>query len=249
VPVEFLTDAEAASYGRYNGPPPRAELERAFFLDDADKALIARRRGDLRGATAEEMRRHWLPAELDEVRDRVLFTGWLTPAETAAWYARADVLVIPSWYEPFGMVVLEGMLEGMAIAASNVGGPGEILDHDRTGLLFAPRDVEALARSVVRLAVDPGLRDRLGTAASDEVRRNWLWPSAIRQDAELYAQAVNVGFRTRGGSMTTWTTILYGAGLTALVSAAVLGIVGRERRPQVLSLAVAVAALRQPPAP
>ena len=46
MPVEFLTDDEAASYGRYNGPPPRAELERAFFLDDADKALIARRRGD-----------------------------------------------------------------------------------------------------------------------------------------------------------------------------------------------------------
>jgi TnpA family transposase len=46
VPVEFLNDEEAASYGRYNGPPPQAELERAFFLDDADKALIARRRGD-----------------------------------------------------------------------------------------------------------------------------------------------------------------------------------------------------------
>ena len=46
MPVEFLTDEEAGSYGRYNGPPPRAELERAFFLDDADKALVARRRGD-----------------------------------------------------------------------------------------------------------------------------------------------------------------------------------------------------------
>ena len=46
MPVEFLTDEEAASYGRYNGPPPRAELDRAFFLDDADKTLIARRRGD-----------------------------------------------------------------------------------------------------------------------------------------------------------------------------------------------------------
>jgi len=46
VRVEFLTDEEAASYGRYNGSPSRAERERAFFLDDADKALIARRRGD-----------------------------------------------------------------------------------------------------------------------------------------------------------------------------------------------------------
>ena len=46
MPVEFLSDEEAASYGRFSGPPSRAELERAFFLDDADKALIARRRGD-----------------------------------------------------------------------------------------------------------------------------------------------------------------------------------------------------------
>lgn len=46
MPVDFQTDAEAASYGRYNEPPPRTELERAFFLDDAEKALIARRRGD-----------------------------------------------------------------------------------------------------------------------------------------------------------------------------------------------------------
>jgi len=46
VPVEFLSDQEAAAYGRFDGVPSRAELERAFFLDDADKALIAKRRGD-----------------------------------------------------------------------------------------------------------------------------------------------------------------------------------------------------------
>ncbi len=46
VPVDFLTDAEAGAYGRFAGPPSRAELQRFFFLDDADKALIARHRGD-----------------------------------------------------------------------------------------------------------------------------------------------------------------------------------------------------------
>jgi hypothetical protein len=47
VPVEFLSDQEAAAYGRFGGPPPpRAELERAFFLDDADRALIGRHRGE-----------------------------------------------------------------------------------------------------------------------------------------------------------------------------------------------------------
>ncbi len=45
MPVEFLSDDEAFSYSRFNGVPSRAELERVFFLDDADRSLIARRRG------------------------------------------------------------------------------------------------------------------------------------------------------------------------------------------------------------
>jgi hypothetical protein len=46
VPVEFLTDDEAAAYGRYAGAPSQADLERVFFLDDEDRALVGRRRGE-----------------------------------------------------------------------------------------------------------------------------------------------------------------------------------------------------------
>jgi hypothetical protein len=46
MPVEFLSDDQASAYGRYNGPPGRVQLERFFFLDDVDKALVCRRRGD-----------------------------------------------------------------------------------------------------------------------------------------------------------------------------------------------------------
>jgi hypothetical protein len=46
MPVEFLADAEAAVFGRYAGPPTRAELDRMFYLDDADMRLVAKRRGD-----------------------------------------------------------------------------------------------------------------------------------------------------------------------------------------------------------
>ncbi|MGI9100550.1 MAG: glycosyltransferase family 4 protein [Solirubrobacteraceae bacterium] len=145
--------------------------------------------GGHRGVTAAEMRAHWLPDHLARHQDQVCFTGWLSPEATADWYAQADILVIPSWYEPFGMVVLEGMLEAIAIAASDVGGPGEILEHEQTALLFAPRDPASLASTVARLATDPGLRQRLGTNAAQDVRRNWLWPSAAAKMQHIYTHA------------------------------------------------------------
>ncbi|MFC4590234.1 DUF4158 domain-containing protein [Sphaerisporangium corydalis] len=46
MPVEFLTDDEAAAYGRFAGPPAQADLEWVFFLDDEDRALVGRRRGE-----------------------------------------------------------------------------------------------------------------------------------------------------------------------------------------------------------
>jgi hypothetical protein len=46
MPMEFLTDAQVAGYGRFDGVPSRADLERFFFLDDADKDLLGDRRGD-----------------------------------------------------------------------------------------------------------------------------------------------------------------------------------------------------------
>lgn len=46
MPVEFLTDEQAASYGKFNEEPTRPELERFFFLDDEDRKLVAKRRGD-----------------------------------------------------------------------------------------------------------------------------------------------------------------------------------------------------------
>jgi hypothetical protein len=46
MPVEFLSDEQTAAYGRFNGAPGRAELERCFFLDDADRELVRRRRSE-----------------------------------------------------------------------------------------------------------------------------------------------------------------------------------------------------------
>jgi glycogen(starch) synthase len=147
--------------------------------------------GGAREATPSEIEGWWSPEALRPYRPRVRFTGWLSQDEMANYYANADVLVVPSWYEPFGMVILEAMSHGLAIAASSVGGPSEILDDGRTGLLFPPHDVQALAETLIRLANDASLRRRLGRAAFAEVRRQWLWSKKITRFLDVYELAAD----------------------------------------------------------
>lgn len=137
---------------------------------------------------AQEIESAWLDDALRPYRSQIEFTGWLTPDKVAECYRRADILVMPSWYEPFGMVILEGMLHGLAIAATSVGGPADILKHDETALLFPPKDVEALAGTLSQLVTDRKLTKRLGQAARADVRRNWLWPSIVRRMRSVYRE-------------------------------------------------------------
>jgi glycogen(starch) synthase len=136
--------------------------------------------------SGDDIERRWMTPELLPYRDRARFTGWLSPAEVASAYAAADILVVPSWYEPFGMVILEGMLYGLAIAAAAVGGPAEILEDERTALLFPPRAAEPLTRVLLRLGHDAELRTSLAVAAAREVRRRWLWPTVVRHMRAVY---------------------------------------------------------------
>ena len=135
-----------------------------------------------------EIERTWLIDALLPHRNQVHFTGWLTPSEVARWYCVADILVVPSWYEPFGMVILEGMLYGLAIAAAAVGGPAEILEHERTGILFPPRDAKALAEAILRLARDLPLRERIALGGAEQLRRTWLWPALVKMMRSVYEE-------------------------------------------------------------
>lgn len=136
--------------------------------------------------SGHDVERDWLPPALDHVRGQLHFTGWLGPAETAHWYDAADLLAVPSWYEPFGMVILEGMLHGLAITATAVGGPAEILTHQHTGLLVPPKDPPTLAQALLRLIKEPDTRHRIAHAAATEVRRAWLWPSIVHHVRAVY---------------------------------------------------------------
>lgn len=98
-------------------------------------------------------------------------------------------MAVPSWYEPFGMVILEGMLYGLPIVAAAVGGPSEILEHGRTGILCPPKDAEALGDAILKLVIDSRLRRQIGIAAAEQVRDKWLWPHVVRKMREVYREA------------------------------------------------------------
>jgi len=149
------------------------------------------------GVPGEVLARQWLPGSSEEIESlcrNVTFTGWLTPDQVAGWYAVADVQVIPSRYEPFGMVVLEGMLYGLALVATAVGGPAEILEPGRTALLVPARDAAALGDAILRLVQDADLRHRLGRAAREDIEARWTWDRRVAEMKKVYSELAAESF-------------------------------------------------------
>lgn len=107
--------------------------------------------------------------------DRVRFHGPLPDAELAALMARSHVLVVPSSYEGFGIVYLEGMAFGLPAIATTAGAAGEIITDGVDGYLVAPNDATALAGRLAALAVDRALLARLSAAALARFGRHPTW--------------------------------------------------------------------------
>ncbi|EQD58967.1 glycosyl transferase, group 1, partial [mine drainage metagenome] len=104
-------------------------------------------------------------------------------------YRTADMLVIPSRFEPFGLVLLEGMARGLPIIASRVGGMPEIADQSGAVLWVPPGDSTALAEAIERLADDPALRRQLGSSGPRRAEA-FRWERRIPEIARVYEEAI-----------------------------------------------------------
>lgn len=93
-----------------------------------------------------------------------------------------DVLLCPSWEEPFGRSVVEAMAVGTPVVATAVGGPSEIIRDGTDGTLLPPREMDLWSRAIISLLDDPGLRESYGRRASESVR--------ARFDRRSYADRV-----------------------------------------------------------
>jgi glycosyltransferase involved in cell wall biosynthesis len=115
--------------------------------------------------------------------DRLQFHGFVS--DPSAIYPHIDVLVCPSTEsESFGLVCVEALSFGRPVIAPREGGPAEIIESERTGILFEPRSVASLADAIERVVIAPGVARRLAVDGGLDVRARF---AASRYRADIRA--------------------------------------------------------------
>jgi len=120
----------------------------------------------------------------------VHFAGWRTESGLRAAAAAADVAVVPSVYEPFGLVALEAAALGTPLVASDTGGLAEIVVNGETGLTFPALDAAALADAVTSMLRDEVVARRVVREAREVLARDYAWPTIAATTVSTYERAV-----------------------------------------------------------
>jgi len=120
------------------------------------------------------------------LRDITTFPGRLGDDTLPSYYAAADVCVVPSHYEPFGLVAIEAMASQTPVVASDVGGLQYTVVPEETGLLAPPKDDTAFAVAIDRILANPEWAKELGKKARVRVEKQFSWDGVASQLGELY---------------------------------------------------------------
>jgi glycosyltransferase involved in cell wall biosynthesis len=119
----------------------------------------------------------------------VSLPGWVDGTRKAALLARADVCVLPSYFEGLPIGLLEAMAVGVPVVATPVGGIPDLIAEGQDGLLVPVGRPDKLAAAIQRLLLEPDLRERIRSQAFHKVREHYAMPVVARQLEALYRQA------------------------------------------------------------
>jgi glycogen(starch) synthase len=171
----------------------RLVYEKGFHLALDALAPLVRSRGDVRfvvagtGTAEAELKRQ---ARRLRLTKHGTFLGWVGDDMLHALYRVADLCIVPSIYEPFGLVALEAMASGCLCVVADTGGLREVVPADGTvGLRFPSRDAGALRDVLAQVLGDDIARAQLVAEAREHVLR-FNWAEVARQTAEIYAGLV-----------------------------------------------------------
>ncbi|MCB0918399.1 MAG: glycosyltransferase family 4 protein [Actinobacteria bacterium] len=147
-----------------------------------------------RGGQGEELKR--LAEHLD-LGSRALFPGYLPEEQMHGLMAAADVTVVPSLYEPFGLVALEAAALRSPVVVAETGGLAEFADGDHNALTFGRGDPADLARTILEVLADQPATQQRRAVAYEALATRYSWPTITKQTVATYQHAV-AEWRTAG---------------------------------------------------
>lgn len=147
----------------------------------------------------EGTQQQWLfeQARKHRVLGATKFVGHVDHAGLVRLLHAADVAVLPSHYEPFGIVALEAAATGTPLVVSNVGGLGEAVIDGQTGICCPSKDAAGLAAAVQTVLNDPDAAQRRAEAARRRVVSDFDWHTVARETAQVYLAAKRIERRPR----------------------------------------------------
>jgi D-inositol-3-phosphate glycosyltransferase len=148
--------------------------------------------GGSRPGQSDGIERDRIEGIVDELgmRNITTFPGRIGDEDLPFYYAAADVCVVPSHYEPFGLVAIEAMASYTPVIASDVGGLQFTVMAEETGLLCPPKDEVAFAGALDRILGDFAWQQQLGQNARKRVETMFSWDGVAVQLGELYTQLI-----------------------------------------------------------
>ncbi len=195
--LKFSPDEKIVMYvGRFDRRKGIETLVRAIrksklFNSPNLKLIVA---GGSRPGQSDGRERERIESIVDELgmRHVAFFPGRLSQEDLPLYYAAADVCVVPSHYEPFGLVAIEAMASGTPVVASDVGGLQFTVVSEETGLLAPPQDVEAFCSAIDRIISDSQWRDKLGQGGRKRVETKFSWDGVAHQLSDLYTEISHI---------------------------------------------------------
>ncbi|MFM5980189.1 MAG: glycosyltransferase family 4 protein, partial [Sphaerospermopsis kisseleviana] len=191
--LEIEPDAKVVLYvGRFDPRKGietlvRAVRESHFFGDKNLKLIIG---GGSTPGNSDGRERDRIEGIVNELGmgECTVFPGLLKQEILPTYYAAADVCVIPSHYEPFGLVAVEAMACATPVIASDVGGLQFSVVNENTGLLVPPQDVAAFSNAIDRILGNSEWRAELGKSGKRRVISKFSWDGVASQLDSLYTE-------------------------------------------------------------
>ena len=191
---------------RFSTPPtPRPPLVVSWGRVQYEKGfqVLARAMHELRGRVPDVEgviagRGSYLPelqtqVDVEGVSDILSLPGYLDDTDLRRLVHRAGCVVIPSLYEPFGIVALEALAAGAPLIVARTGGLAELVADTDSGVTFEPGNPDDLADAIEQVLTNSELATLLVANARDLVERKYAWTAIARSTSDLYAEVVANG--------------------------------------------------------